>query len=253
MIKYRKLGTNAIGGFGWRTDVPAHVYAKDRTITEVHWSTDTGGIIIVPVTALRRALKDAPTRNDEGKTILFNIDPLQRTIKPDGKTPAVHLPEMQVIPNERDDEPKLRCWSGPESEWHSSTVQAIGKDPSLVLSRSTVVLDRWIDKLASEKESAWLWNNLRTRKRPDVVFRLRPEELVVIEVEPYASLLDGIGQLLGDYLINLRLDRSYPLDSCKVRGILVLDSHRVDVDAEYGKELKKHHVQLVEIIETAKT
>jgi hypothetical protein len=99
-IKERQLNQN----YGYRTDVPATIY-RASPFSHIEWRlarTDTR--IRIPLDDLRRALQGAPTRNNEGKRILFGIDPVTRTVRPDGKKgpsggprPAVPLPTMEVI------------------------------------------------------------------------------------------------------------------------------------------------------------
>ena len=113
-----------------------------------------------------------------------------------------------------------------ESEWHRETKQAIADSPELVGLNPTDVIRVWRDSVYSDDEQQ-LWKRLFTRKRPDVVFELCDDTIVPVEVEPQGTLLDGIGQLAGDYVVNLDVDRTS--DGCRstVRGILVTD-HPLD-------------------------
>lgn len=232
-----------IGGFGWRTDVPAHIYTQNPDVTEVRWYNNSDVGVVIPVEALRRVLTGAHTRNDEGNRILFTLDPELRTLRPDGGVPAVEIPEMQVlappVTPPRQNEGAGRGWSGPESDWHRNTVHAIAHNPFIV--ECSDVERTWEDSLLSSDGHQRIWRTLRTSKRPDVVFLTGHGSILVVEVEPWATLVDGIAQLCGDYITALQVDVA-GTDLC-IEGALVVDRQQ-DMPVELQPILDRFGVRV---------
>jgi hypothetical protein len=98
-------------------------------------------------------------------------------------------------------------WKRKESEWHKRTVKDVFQNPTMVEVESASILHRWMNSCATDDDGSPLWRRLLTLKRPDVVFELLSGAIVIVEVEPYATRFDGIGQLVGDYMTNLLVDR----------------------------------------------
>lgn len=128
--------------------------------------------------------------------------------------------------SEPDSEPdkhrRSRNWSEGEGKWHCDTVAAIAANPALVGIKPAEVVRTWHDSVTSN-DGRRLWKKLLTGKRPDVVLELGNGGLVVIEVEPITTVFDGIGQLAGDYMINLRVDREAASETLEAEAILVTD------------------------------
>jgi len=76
-IWYRNV--NWANGQYWRTDIPTS-YLWSAKVTAARYALHDGPVVQVPITDLRRALENAPTRENGLKTGPYNIDPFAKRI-----------------------------------------------------------------------------------------------------------------------------------------------------------------------------
>ena len=138
--------------------------------------------------------------------------------------------------------PRARHWSGGETQWHKQTVNAVAEDPSLVGIDPRLVKRRWNDSLRATEDDKRLWLKLRTEKRPDVVFELHDGGLCVIEVEPLATIYEGIAQVAGDYHVNLRVDRVAANSPVEIASFIVTEARLPEQAARLATELSVHAI-----------
>lgn len=139
-------------------------------------------------------------------------------------------------------------WSGPESEWHKSTVLRIASNPRLVGIRPADVVHRWCNACTSA-DGRSLWRRLRTGKRPDVVFELKGGRIVIIEVEPFTTYIDGLAQLAGDYQVAMLVDRRAMSGVANIEALLVVDTQLAEVRRHSEVLLPEHRIRVLQATE----
>jgi hypothetical protein len=224
------------GTAGWRADMPLSVY-NNPLATGARFFLWHGPVVTIPMQEMRRVLPNPPQIRPDGTTLTpFNIDPIGRTVN--------RAPVAMTLGEEanRIVEPIRKGWTGGESERHRNTVGAIAANPGLAgIPVNDPVVRTWHDRVLSN-DGRFLWLRLRSRKHPDVVFEHASGAITVVEVEPHDTILDGLGQLGGDYLVNLRVDRraANPDRQIAIRGILVCDR---DMPAGWDDILAAHDIR----------
>jgi hypothetical protein len=139
---------------------------------------------------------------------------------------------------------KRTRWGGAESAWHRNTCDAIASDPaSIGLDRADCV-DVWLDSIRSRKGRG-LWTRLRTLKHPDVVFEHRSGALTVVEVEPELTFLEGVAQLIGDYLVSVNVDRLSLDGRPLAQGVLVVDHCTAEREQQWRSFFARSAVRLL--------
>lgn len=141
--------------------------------------------------------------------------------------------------DQNDKSKRSRSWSGGEQEWHRNTVEAVAADPKLIGANPADVVRTWKNSVQAD-DGTRLWKKLLTSKRPDVVFETRQGELKVIEVEPVSTAYDGIGQLAGDYAVNLQVDRHAAGMPLQFEAILVTNG-KLDRDMQMAAAVFQLH------------
>lgn len=223
-------------GAGWRTDIPLSVY-NHPVVTGARFFLWHGPVVTIPIQELRRVLPNPPQLRPDGTTLApFNIDPIGRTVN--------RAPVTMTLAEETDRivEPIRKGWTGGESRWHRTTVAAIAANPALAgIVLNDPIIRTWHDRVLSNDGQS-LWRRLRSRKHPDVVFEHASSAITVVEVEPQGTIFDGVGQLAGDYLVNLRVDRraADPNTQITIRGVLVCDG---DAPADWNDFLATHDIR----------
>jgi hypothetical protein len=76
-IWYRNV--NWANGHFWRTDIPTS-YLYSARVRAARYALHDGPVVQIPITDLRRALENAPTRENGYKTGPYNIDPFSKRI-----------------------------------------------------------------------------------------------------------------------------------------------------------------------------
>lgn len=76
-IWYRNV--NWANGHYWRTDIPTN-YLWGSRVRAACYALHDGPVVQVPITDLRKALENAPTRENGLKTGPYNIDPFAKRI-----------------------------------------------------------------------------------------------------------------------------------------------------------------------------
>jgi hypothetical protein len=105
-MSQQNIKTRSLNGiYGGRTDVPTTIY-KGKGYTHIEWRCPNGDSIRMAVLDLQHGLEGVKTRGGngtmKGKRILFKIDSVQRTVRPDGDSRAIQIP-MEIIPKVDDE------------------------------------------------------------------------------------------------------------------------------------------------------
>ncbi len=142
--------------------------------------------------------------------------------------------------------PNRQGWGGPESEWHSATVSLVATYPQMLgVDFSNDPIERvWHDNLVSN-DGTRFWRCLRTQYRPDVIFEHASGSLSIIEVEPLATLAEGIAQLAGDYLKRVEVDNIAASRHVETRGFLVTESIPADMHLKWIDFLNQESITWV--------
>lgn len=213
---------------GWRTDIYESVRADER-LQYARFIEPSGRAFRVPMQQIRQATEGIVPRAGGRRT--FTLDP-QRGILHNINVEVQFEDEVLRAEPEpgppfsnTEHEARRKGWTGGESEWHRRTTDDVADHPdqySIDVVNDPVVR-RWRDSCTALEDRQRLWLQLWTQKHPDVVFEHQSGKLTVVEVEPRNTLVAGIAQLIGDYLVNLNVDRRAVGCDPYIEGVLVLD------------------------------
>jgi hypothetical protein len=153
--------------------------------------------------------------------------------------------EPETPPDAEEDKSR-KGWSGPESEWHKSTVVRIAAHPELIAIEPASVARHWCNSCEAD-DGRLLWRRLRTGKRPDVVFELRSGTIVIVEVEPFTTYFDGLAQLAGDYRTAMLVDRRSMQSAINIEAVLVIDTQAGQVQKQAETLLPEHAIRVVQM------
>jgi hypothetical protein len=157
------------------------------------------------------------------------------------------LPKWSISAPNLEQRPARAAWSRGESTWHRTTVALLADEPNLLGSLVVAygpIVRTWHDSTIA-RDGKRLWNRLLTRRHPDVVFEHHDGSLTIVEVEPYPTILDGIGQIIGDYVLHFLVDRRASQLSVDIRGLLVTDIAGSRLALQWRTLLQQHGVMYV--------
>lgn len=210
---------------GWRTDMPTSVF-NNEDLAGAQFILDGGPTVKIPMDELRQALASAPRRLNGMKVGPYNVNPAASTVN------GVKVTMTFIsTPTDASIDLARRTWASGESTWHKETVQKIASSPELagIEHEGNKIVRRWNDSIISG-DGRRLWKKLLSRKHPDVVFEHANGQITVVEVEPSHTIFEGIGQITGDYIVNLQVDRLAVGENPVIVGVLVTDSVNSELD-----------------------